>query len=274
MIKNIFLLVLGLLTAGCASRAVQTEHLLENRAGFAAAHQIKNVAFIDQTAGHCGPSVLTMAMNQTGYNVSVDEISPQVFTPGMKGSLQSDMITASRRNGMMAVQIKNMPELLAEVKAGHPVIVLENLAFSWLPQWHYALVLGYDLEKEEIIMHSGHEAYRRWSLHKFERSWMLAEYWGLVILPPGELAPSAGEIAHVTAAVGLEQAKKTAAAEKSYRSILKKWPSSLVALIGLANIAYADGRRAEAIAFLQKATQFHPDSQEAKHNLKVALTAP
>ena len=72
--------------------------------------------------------------------------------------------------------------MLTEIAAGNPVIIFENLALSWLPQWHYALALGYDLQRQEIILHSGHDANFRWDLSKFERSWMLGDYWGLVVL--------------------------------------------------------------------------------------------
>ncbi len=165
-----------------------------------------------------------MVMNWNGRNISVDDLAAQVYMPGMKGSLQADMVSASRRNSMMAIQIEGLSSLLREVSAGHPVIVFENLALTWAPQYHYAVVYGYDLDQETVLMHSGPTAGKKWDMRKFERSWMLGDYWGLVVLPPGELAASGTELAHVTAAAGLEQLSKTAEAEKSYLAILKRWP--------------------------------------------------
>ena len=148
--------------------------------------------------------------------------------------------------------------------------IFENLGLSWAVQWHYALVLGYDLKKQEIIMHSGHDAFYHWDLRKFERSWMLGDYWGLVVLPAGQLSVTADELAHVTSAVGIEKANKSIEAEKSYRKILEKWPTSLVALVGLANLVYKNGQKNEAVKLLRRAAIAHPESEAVQHNLAIA----
>ena len=259
--------------AGCATKAIQTEKILNDRSHLPTASIIENVAFIDQSVGYCGPATLTMAMQHAGHAVKIEDIAKQVYTPGFKGSLQSDMISTSRRQGLTAIPIQNLSSLLKEVSAGNPVIVFENLALSWIPQWHYALVLGYDLQKKEIIMHSGHEAYTKIDMAEFELSWKLGDYWGLVVLPVGKLSASADELSHATAAVGLEQANKLNEAEISYRALLKKWPTSLVVLIGLSNLTFKKGQYKETISLLKLATQSHPESEAAKHNLAVALSA-
>lgn len=249
---------------------MQTEALLAQPLTVPQSRKINNVPFIDQAVGHCGPATLTMAMQWAGLQVEVNQIAAQVYTPGAKGSFQADMISASRRQGLMAIPINSLSSLLTEVAAGHPVIIFENLALSWLPQWHYALVHGYDLQKQIVIMHSGPTANYQWDLSKFERSWMLGEYWGLVVLPAGELSATASELTHVTAAVGLEKAQRNTEAEKSYRKILQKWPTSLVALIGLGNLVFKKGQRSQAVKLLRQATKAHPHSKAAWHNLAVA----
>ncbi len=271
-IKVGLLLTVTFVLLGCVTPAKQTELLLSRPGSLPVYKEISKVEFIDQSVGYCGPATLTMAMRWAGEDVSVNEIAAQVYTPGMKGSLQADLISASRRHGLMAVPIHNLSALLTEVAAGHPVIIFENLGLTWAPTWHYAVVLGFDLNHQEIILHSGHQAFYHWNLKKFERSWMLGDYWGLVVLPAGELSVTADELANVTAAVGLEQAQKFKEAEKSYLKILDKWPTSLVSLIGLANLKYKNGLRNEAVTLLRRAIKFHPDSLAAKQNLAVAET--
>lgn len=270
-----FLILCGLagFCFGCATPAKQTQALLRDPQGLPTQKQIDNVPFIDQPAGYCGPATLTMVLRWAGQQAVLDEIAPEVYTPGMKGSLQMDMISASRRHGMMAVPIKGLPSLLQEVKEGHPVIIFENLGLSWAPQWHYAVVLGYDLPDQKIIMHSGHEAFKHWDMSHFERSWMLGDYWGLVVLPAGDLALSAGELANVSAAAGLEQSGQVSGAEKSYQAVLKQWPGSLAALIGLGNIAYSKKDFKQAVQFLVRATRAYPDAAAAWHNLAIAQSA-
>ncbi len=258
------------MSSGCASRAIQTEALLKAPPDIAEQHTIASVPFIKQTDNYCGPATLAMAMQFVGTSASLEELGREIYTPKMKGTLQQDLIGAARRRGLMAVPIENLDSLLEEVSAGHPVIVLENLAFSWYPQWHYALVFGYDLPNEMLMMHSGSENSKKWAMDRMERSWMYSGYWGLVILPPGELAISANELTHVNAANGLEKVGQLEAAEKSYLSILKKWPESLPALIGLGNIFYNKKNFRESVRYLKLATQYHPTSKAAVHNLAVA----
>lgn len=267
-----FLLLIGILwiLSGCVSKTVQTDALLTSNPNIKNYTRIANVPFINQQAHECGPATLTMAMNWAGKMVTVDQIIDQVYTPEMKGTLQSDLVSASRRNGLMAIPIQGLSTLLAEINDGHPVVVFENLALSWLPQWHYAVVFGYDLSKEVVIMHSGPEAYKNWDMRKFERSWMLADYWGLVVLPAGQISKNSTEFANAVAAAGLEQAGQYQAAEKSYVAILKKWPDSLTAAVGIANIAFKNNEFKKAVRYLRQAANYHPQSSIVSHNLAVA----
>lgn len=268
---RIVLLAWMALLIGCASSTEQSDRLLVSREDRAV--QIEGVPFIEQSAGHCGPATLAMVFSWAGRPVPVDELATKVFTPGMQGTFQNDMIGAARRHGLVAVPIRDLVSLMAELDAGHPVIVFENLALSWLPQWHYAVVYGYDLAREEVIMHSGPEEAKRWDIRKFERSWKLGDYWGLVVLPPDQLSASASELDHVVASAALEEANHLADARRAYESILKRWPKSLGARIGLGNIAYKDGELQSAVMHLRQATIDHPDSDSARHNRAVAEAA-
>lgn len=270
-----FLAFVGLAAAlaalGCASPTRQTDAFLASgHPSLPLSSRIEGVPFVQQEVGHCGPATLTMAMNWAGHQISVQELAPQVFTPGMKGSLQLDMISASRRNGLVAVPISGIEALFKEISSGHPVIIFENLALSWAPTWHYAIVFGYDLQKKVVLMHSGPEAFKEWDLRTFERSWMLGDYWGLVVLPPNQLSATAGEREHLNAAMALEQVGKTKEASIAYETLLKRWPQNLGSLIGLGNWYFQQKNYLKAVQSLQQATRFHSSSAAAWHNLAIA----
>lgn len=274
MLKFIFLGLSCLGTLACASRAVQTEELFSQEVVELNSNvQVAKVPFINQSEGYCGPATLAMAMNWAGNPVTVEEIAPQVFSNKMNGSLQTDLITAARRRGMMAVTIEGLPALLSEVQDGHPVIVFENLAFDWWPRWHFALVFGYDLNQQQVVMHSGPEENKRWDMEVFERSWMLGNYWGLVVLPAGEIAVAGGELANLNSAAALEQLGNLTAAELSYQKILERWPESLGALIGLGNVSYERKEYEASYQYLQRATHLHPEAEAAWHNMRIAEQA-
>lgn len=278
-----FYLLLFLTVAGCVSPAPQTDAFFRTLPGESEASlrapvglplrvEIAHVPFVNQSAGYCGPATLSMAMQWAGQNTGVEmkALGEQVFTPNNKGTFQEDLISASRRHGMMAVPISGLESLLHEIAAHHPVIIFENLGFTWYQRWHYAIVYGYDLPNRKVIMHSGPEKAKHWDIATFERSWEYGDYWGLVVLPPGELSATASELDHLSAAAGLEQIGQAQAAEKSYLSILDRWPGSLAALIGLGNLTYARKDYPAAVAYLRQALVTHPDSQIARHNLAIA----
>lgn len=269
------LLIVGL--SACASSHRQTNALLEDRLAnsekYVERSLVENVPFVLQSKDYCGPASLSMVMNWAGKAVSVDKLGEQTFTPGKSGTFQLDLLSASRRNGFLAVPVRGLPALVQELEAGHPVIVMQNLALSWYPKWHYAVALGYDLNKVELTLHSGSDAFKKTNLKDFEETWALADYWGLVVLPPGQLAASADDLAHAAAAAGLEQIGKTSEAEMIYKNVLKRWPQSLSALIGLGNTRYAAGDFKSSVFYLTKATELYPNESSAWHNLSVAQEA-
>ncbi len=80
----------------------------------------------------------------------------EVFIPGREGSLQLEMVAAARRHGMLVYPLQGgLESVLEEVAAGNPVLVLQNQAFSWWPRWHFAVVVGFDRERRELVLRSG-----------------------------------------------------------------------------------------------------------------------
>jgi len=202
----------------------------------------------------------------------VGSLTEQVYLPGRQGSLQVEMLAATRRNGALAYQLA--PELravLQEVAAGTPVVALLNLSgMKFWPLWHYAVVVGYDLEREEIILRSGPNPRRVSALGFFEFLWMDGGYWAMVAVPPNRVPSTAQEQPYAAAAAALEPVRRRAARE-SYRALLSRWPENLVGQIGLGNVEYAEGNLATAEAAFRRSVAAHPRSAVALNNLAQTL---
>jgi hypothetical protein len=125
-----------------------------------------------------------MALGWTGLAVAPAELAPQVYTEERQGSLQLSVVAAARRAGRLAVQIRGLRELFAELAAGNPVVVLQNLGLDWWQVWHYAVAVGYDLDRNVVILNSGARERREVPLSTFDRTWRRADAWGLVVTPP------------------------------------------------------------------------------------------
>jgi tetratricopeptide (TPR) repeat protein len=229
--------------------------------------EIEAIRFYPQQAYQCGPAALAMVLNWSGLPISPEDLTPEVFTPDLKGSLQSAMVSAVRRNGRIAYVFAGLNDLFAEVAAGHPVVVLQNLGLSWYPVWHYAVVIGYDLTEQIIILRSGNIRRKLMPFRIFEKTWARSDYWGLLILKSNQLPATVKEDLFLKAVLGLEQARQYHVAIDGYHTALTQWPKNLTALIGIGNCYYSLGELENAEKVLKDAIRYHPKSGPAFNNL-------
>lgn len=212
-----------------------------------------------------------MVLQWNGAIVSPEILSSEIYTPSLKGSLQPALISSARRHGQIAYVISKPAALINEVSHGNPVIVLQNLGLSWFPLWHYAVVIGYDLDDGFILLHSGLEPRKRYSLRLFNNTWSRSNYWGLLVLPPSRAPGTAEENQYIEAIIGLEKAHNWQAAAQGYKTALKKWPSSKSAHIGLGNSYYAMRQIDLAEMVYREMTNKFPTSGIAYNNLAHVL---
>jgi tetratricopeptide (TPR) repeat protein len=236
-----------------------------------ASTELSAAPFYPQEAYQCGPATLAMALTWSGWMVTPDELKEQVYTPSRKGSLQLAMVSAARRHGKIAYVINDPESIFAEIAAGHPVIILQNLGLSWLPVWHYALVIGYDVPAQQIILRSGTTKRKVMSYLLFERTWARSKYWGLLVLSPTQLPVHASENNYLAAVLGLEKSRHFELAIEGYRTALSRWPQSLTAYMGLGNSFYYLGDLKGAETAFRAATDLHPQSAPAFNNLAQVL---
>ena len=235
---------------------------------------IKNVPFYPQQQFHCGPSSLAMAMNFYGKKLTPKELAKDVFTPGRKGSFQAEMKAAVRKRGMIAYELTpELVYLLAEVSVGHPVIILQNKAVKYYPVWHYALVIGYDLNKKQIYLHSGHNKNYVVSMSVFEFTWKRSKRWAMAVLPTDTLPNDRNLINALQSAVDLEEVGQVEAANQTYQTITKRWPDSLVAVMGTANTHLTLGNPESATKFYLRALKLEPKRADIYNNLAYSLQA-
>ena len=261
----------ALLLGGCATP--QTTALLAAAPpGLPARVELTEVPYYAQEDHQCGPAALAMLLHTADIDISPADLAAQVYLPGRAGSLQIEMLAATRRHGLIAYPVTpGLEALLGEIAAGRPAVVLQNLAFGWYPVWHYAVVIGYNLERGEILLRSGPEARQVLPLTTFERTWQRGGYWAMLALPPAQLPRSADTTRYIDAAVALEKTGQVRAARTAYATALTRWPDHLTARIGLGNTAYALGDFAAAEQAFRAAAAAHPDAAVAFNNLADTL---
>jgi hypothetical protein len=241
---------------GCAT-APQTAQLLDHTSGLPKHYEISKVGFFPQKKYQCGPAALATVFQFAGVDVLPEDLVPEIYLPARQGSLQIEILAASRRHDLVAYHIEPyMEDLLKEVAAGNPVLVLQNLGLSWLPSWHYAVVVGFNLTTKTLVLRSGVEK---------------SHYWGIVVLSPDVLPETAQPQRYIKTIIGLESIKHWHAAQTAYKTALHRWPNNLIALIGLGNSSYQLKDLATAEQAFRTAIHYHPDSAPANNNLAQIL---
>lgn len=265
MFRNVLMLAFFLLLNACAATGVR--EAVQNK-DLPRQHELTKTPFFPQELYHCGPAALATALNAIDINVTPDQLVPEVYIPARQGSLQIEMLAASRRHGALSVKVApRLDAVLKEVAAGNVVVVMQNLGLSWAPSWHYAVVVGYNLEQEKVWLRSGTFERFEMTLSTFQRTWARSEYWAFVALKPGSLPASDDPDAVAKAIVAFEKNSNKKDAYLSYDAAVKRWPNHLVLLMGLGNSAYALGNYSHATSAFREATAAHPDSAAAHNNL-------
>lgn len=236
--------------------------------------QLEQVPFFPQEDYQCGPAALATVLQASNVDIFPEALVSQVFVPARQGSLQIEMLAAARRSGRISQLLApDLEALLVQVQAGKPVLVMQNLGLSWYPQWHYAVVVGFDLPRGEIVLRSGLVRDYRISLALFERTWQRAEHWAVVLLAPGELPTDDREDAYFQAvtAFGAMPNTQNRALELAYEAGLSRWTNSRNLGMARANLFYTQGDINSAIGAYEKIIGQSPDYAAAHNNLAQAL---
>jgi hypothetical protein len=204
--------------------------------------------------------------------VTPEALVSGIYLPARRGSLQPEILGAIRRHGRVAYRLDaDLDAIVTELAAGHPVLVLQNLGLPALPMWHYAVVTGIDTNRQSIVLQSGTDAHKTYSLRNFQYTWQAAGRWAILALPPGELPAGAEPKRYLAAVAELERLQQWQAAADGYAAAVTRWPDSAVAAFALGNSRYALGDRDGAIQAFRRAIAADPVMAAAYNNLAQTL---
>ena len=236
-----------------------------------AAVQLQPVPFWPQTQFQCGPAALASVLNHSGIAVTPSELQGQVYLPGRRGSLQSELLAAPRDYGRIAYRLPGTTLALHDNLAqGHPVLVLLNQGWRRFPLWHYAVVTG--LNNGHVTLHSGKQRDRKMSWRQFARQWQKADFWALTVRPPEQLPAGLTASALLNQLASLEQ-RFPRLALPAYQAARHRWPQHPALLFASATAHLRLGQPVKAQQLLDQLLQKHPDDIAAGNNLALALLA-
>jgi tetratricopeptide (TPR) repeat protein len=266
--------LLFLLALNACVSTPQSSHIL--KAGitspFLAPQILSDIRFFPQHEFQCGPAALAALLQASQVAVTPDDLVPRVYLPGRQGSLQIEMLTATRHYQRLAYVLPpSLSSVLQEVKLGRPVLVMQNLGLRWYPRWHYAVVVGYDIGEGELILNSKQVEHYRVSLKLLERTWHRADRWAMIVLKPGELPADADELSYLEALTALQKAQPASNLKSAYVVGIERWPDSSILVMGLGNLFYQQGDKPAAAKQFASLIDRDPTNAPAHDNLAVVL---
>jgi Tetratricopeptide repeat/Peptidase_C39 like family len=251
---------------------VRDGRLLQRPAGLPDQARVSGVPFYPDDTNACGPASLAEVLRFAGVDTDAERLKPQLITPALDGTLQYDMLGATRRAGRVAYVIRpSLGELFENVAQGRPVVVLQRLGIPG-NIWHFAVVVGYDLGHDSVTLRSSTARALVLSVGQFDATWAGGGRWAFVALRPGEFPAQVQPLRYLQAVAPMEGVAPEAA-RRAYRDALARWPDSWVAMMGLGNLAYARKDYAQAAARFAQAASAHPDDGDPLNNLAQALLA-
>ena len=234
--------------------------------------ELDQTPFFPQELYQCGPAALTTVLAMSGDDVRLDDIVDKVYLPGREGSLQLELVAATRSSRRLPYVIEGtMAAIRRELWAGRPVLILQNLGVATIPRWHYAVVVGVDSGRDEVILRSGTDRRRIMELDTFLRTWRRGEYWAMVVLRPDELPASVDRERYFAAISALEETGQLESAEQAWQTAAVYWPDDAVVQFGSANVSLARGDYESAEQKYRELLQNHGSLVAARNNLALAL---
>lgn len=263
-------LAVTVLLQNCATAPQSAALLQQTSSSLFAPVLLGQVPFFAQELYQCGPAALATLLAASGVSITPEQLVPLVYVPEREGSFQVEIMAATRIYARLAYVITpNLEALLREVAAGHPVLVLQNLGVRWYPQWHFAVVKGFDLEHNKLILNSGITENYSVSLSTFERTWERSGYWAMLALVPGTMPAAARPLPYFIALAALEHSSPSAIVHAAYIRGLQQWPTDKNLLMGYGNLLYVKQSLNEAAEQFSKLIEVDPDYAPAHNNLAV-----
>lgn len=197
--------------------------------------ELKSTPFFAQESYQCGPASLAMLLGTSGIDVGPETLVPMVYLPKRRGSLQVELLAASRRYGRIPYVIEPSPQVLVdELNLGKPVLILQNLGLKTFPVYHYSVVIGVQ-EDGDFILRSGTNRRLVTSRKVFAAQWGINGYWGMILLRPGEFPAVTNPEGLVKAIYDFERAGNGRDSIKAYKTALLRWPRNQALLFALGN---------------------------------------
>ncbi|MFJ2685332.1 peptidase C39 family protein [Pseudomonas sp. NPDC087342] len=199
--------------AGCAGSVAPEVQRLPERVELSG-------TFYRGQANQSGPQVLASMLSQQGVVITPGLLEKPLRLPGAEAQLQQNMQNLAREYGMVVYPLdSNLPALLTQVAAGYPVMLRFTEGSAFWAEPRYAILAGYNRQKQTVLLRSGMNRRLLMSFSSFESSFKDAGGWAVLIQKPNQLPAKVDEQRWLKAASDLGQAGQEQAAARATKAL-------------------------------------------------------
>jgi hypothetical protein len=181
------------------------------------------------------------------------------------------MISAVRSYGFLPYSSRGtLTHIIELINDDIPVIVFQNLSIQLFPQWHYAVVFGFNADRGTFTLHTGVTEQHEMSLELFEKTWARGNYWFVAPVPPGIASSAMEPFAYISAAYDMLKIGKEDVALPLLETATKQWPSEWLSFFLIANY-YAEQGSSDALKWFSAGYPIAYKQQPFVHNYIIEL---
>ncbi|WP_434710192.1 peptidase C39 family protein [Pseudomonas sp. R1-1] len=158
-------------------------------------------------ANQSGPQVLASLLSQQGVVITPGLLEKPLQLPGGEDKLQRNIENLAREYGMLVYPLdSNLPALLTQVAAGYPVMVRFSEGSAFWAEPRYAILSGYDRNKQNVLLRAGMNRRQLMSFSAFESALEKSGGWAILIQKPSQIPAAVDTQRWLKAADALAQA--------------------------------------------------------------------
>lgn len=158
-------------------------------------------------ANQSGPQVLASLLSQQGIVITPGLLEKPLHLPGAESQLQQNLQNLARQYGMVVYPVEStLPALLTQVAAGYPVMVRFSEGAAFWAEPRYAILSGYDRNKQNVLLRAGMNRRELMSFSAFESALEKSGGWAVLIQKPTQVPAEVDRQRWLKAADELAQA--------------------------------------------------------------------
>lgn len=213
-LKRAWLLFAFVLTlTGCASAVSPEIKGLPDRV------ELNNVPFFRGNAYQSGPGALASMLSYQRVQITPGLLDKPLQLPANEAGLEQNMQQVARQYGFLVYPVdKGLQSLLTQVSAGYPVM-LRFAEGSLFTEPRYAVLVGYNRNKQTVLLHAGMNRHLLMSFSSFTSAWEKEGSWAVLIQNPRQLPANLDEQRWSKAANDLAQAGQEQAAGEALKTL-------------------------------------------------------